>query len=61
MKLPIKSIKEFGKCTLSTEEIVNIISTKIGEVERLQIFQKSMKVLLLLKLQKKKIILMQIN
>jgi len=40
MKLPIKSIKEFGKCTLSTEEIVNIISTKIGEVEEVTDFSK---------------------
>ena len=40
MKLPIKSIKEFSKCTLSTEEIVNIISTKIGEVEEVTDFSK---------------------
>jgi hypothetical protein len=33
MKLPIKSINEFTECSLSINEILEVISTKIGEVE----------------------------
>ncbi len=33
MKLPIKNISEFTQCELSLEELLTIISNKIGEVE----------------------------
>lgn len=33
MKLPLKSIKEFSQCNIDLENILHILSSKIGEVE----------------------------
>mgnify|MGYP003771122929 CR=1 FL=1 len=40
MKLPIKSINEFTECSLSINEILEVISTKIGEIEGVMDFSK---------------------